>query len=397
MWRFDDALREYKAAINLFPDSLNFKCGLAAVLAELGQAEEALAMYNSYEVRDDLIAINGRAGVLKELGRLPEALETINRAIEFFPTDPVSRCLQAEIYRVSGRFEDALQVYANIKVMAPNSSVAYAGFAEVLRDLRRYPDAVDAYVEAIERFPFNEYIANGYANIRKVNGEFDLSLQLYESAVNRFPYSLVAKNGRADLLKRLGKYDDALAAYDEIIAIWPRYATAKNGKAAILVVQRQYDAALKLLPNGAPSTRDDWIAWHVRGMALLRRGKIDEAVQHLEKGKDETPFVRERRYFERALSVARLHQGAFKKAFDALADSGASSLSNILRLHAYAGMGSLAQAKSLYTDLSGRCPPQLVELKDAIASSFGLTSVVAYHNDNWILDRELEVLLQNDA
>jgi tetratricopeptide (TPR) repeat protein len=397
MCKFDEALQEYEAALKKFPESLYFRCGLAAVLANLGRPEDALSIYRSHELKNDLVAINGRAGVLKDLGRLSEALDAVSRAVEFFPTDSVSRCLRAEIYRESGRFTDALQLYADVKSMAPNNSVAYAGFAEVLRDLRRYPEAVDAYAKAIERFPFDEYLANGYANIRKVSGEFDLSLQLYESAVKRFPYSLIAKSGRADLLKRLGHYDDALEAYDEIIALAPDYSMAKNGKAAILVVRREFESALKLLPSGPRSTRDDWVAWHIRGMIILRRGQIEEAIEHFERSKNETPFVRERRYFERALSVARLHQGEFKKAFDALADSGTGGLSNVLRLHAFSGMGHLAEARSVYADLTVRCPPQLVQLKDAIASKFGLTNIAAYHNDNWILDRETEAILQEAA
>jgi tetratricopeptide (TPR) repeat protein len=232
----------------------------------------------------------------------------------------------------------------------------------------------------------------------KVNAEFEEALQLYEGNVRKFPYSLVAKTGRADLLKRLGHYEDALQAYDEIIGISPDYAAARNGKAAILVVRDDFSSALKLLPDHAPVTRDDWVAWHIRGMIFMRLGETDKAIAHFESSRELTPFARERRYFERALSVAQMRKGDFKKAIEALNDVGTLGMSNVLRLHAFAGAGDFGLAKSTYDDLTVHCPSNLVELKNAIASRFGITTLQAPHaNDNWIFRRESEALLQEAA
>jgi tetratricopeptide (TPR) repeat protein len=257
------------------------------------------------------------------------------------------------------------------------------------------PEAIVAYEQAISLFPFDLYVANGYANLRKVNEEFEEALRLYEGNVRKFPYNLVAKVGRADLLKRLGQYDDALSAYDEIMQIAPTYAAAKNGKAAILVVRGEYSLALSLLPSEAPATRDDWVSWHVRGMAFVRGGEIDRGIEHLEKGRAQTPFARERRYFERALSVARMRKGEFAKALEVLQQVGGLGLSNILRLHAYAGAGNLTDARKTYRELSLGCPAELIDLKDAIAARYELTADHQMHaNDNWIFSREAEALLQ---
>jgi tetratricopeptide (TPR) repeat protein len=394
MWKLDEALEEYRAAIKRFPDYPFFQCGMAAVLSDMGRLEDALTVYNSAQLQADLIAINGKATVLRIMGRLPEALAAANYAIELYPTDPVARCSQAEIYRVQGELVIALGLYENVKATSPNLSVAYTGYAEVLRDMRKYPESIAAYEEAIALFPFDQYIANGYANLRKVNDELDEALRLYEGNVRKFPYSLVAKNGRADLLKRLGRYTDALLAYDEIIRIAPTFGAARNGKAAILVVRGEYHSALSLLPTEAPATRDDWIAWHIRGMALIKSGEIDRGIEHLENGRIQTPFAREKRYFERALGVARMRKGDFDKAVEVLKAVGGLGLSNILRLHAFAGKGKLAEARITYKELSARCPQQLIELKDAIASRYGLAAAPFHHNDNWIFSRETEALLQ---
>lgn len=213
MWKLDEALSEYQSAIKRFPDNTNLLCGYAAVLSDLGRSEEALEAYNVPQCRGDLVALNGKTTVLKEMGRIEESLDVVNRSIELFPTDPVSRCSQADILRTKGDFLGALQVYSMVKSDNPSVSTAFSGFAEVLRDMRRIPEAVAEYEKAVRLFPFEARTANGYANIRKANDEFAVSLALYEGNVRRFPYDLVAKSGRADLLKRLGRYDDALSAY----------------------------------------------------------------------------------------------------------------------------------------------------------------------------------------
>jgi len=395
MWKLEEALLEYREAIRRFPNELFLKCSEAAVLSDLGRLDEALRAYSASQLKDEAIAFNGKATVLRSMGRFSEALETVQDAIELYPTDPALRCSQAEIYRALGDPLSALGLYDDIKKSSPNMSVSYTGYAEALRDMRRYPEAIAAYEEALSRFPSDDYVANGYANIHKVNDNLDEALRLYEGNVRRFPYSLVAKTGRADLLKRLGKYDDALTAYDEIIRIAPTFAAARNGKAAILVVRGEHAAALSLLPMNNPSTRDDWIAWNIRGMALVKSGELARGIEHLEEGRRQTPFARERRYLERALSVATMQTGDFNHAVDVLKEVGGLGLSNILRLHAYAGDGQLIEAKTTYEMLSATCPSELHDLRDAIAARFGLIESDQQHaNDNWIFGRETEALLQ---
>jgi tetratricopeptide (TPR) repeat protein len=396
MWKFEDALEEYERALVRFPQVLFLRCGRAAVLSDLGKLAEALVAYDAPDLRDQLVALNGKSSVLKELGRFQEALDVTARAIELFPTDPVARCGQADILRSKGDLVGALQVYSSTKASNPTVASAYGGYAEVLRDMREFEAAKLAYGEATDLFPFDVRLANGYANIQKVNDELGESLRAYERNVRRFPYDLVSKSGRADLLKRLGQYDDALNAYDEIIKIWPNYLTARNGKAAVLVVRGEFTEAEALLPTKAPETRSEWIAWHIRGMILLRSNELEKAIQHFREGSAKTPFARERRYFDGALSLAKMRQGQFGEAIEALKDAG-GGLANVLRLHAYAGMGSVYKAHALYKELSGQCPARLIDLKEAIAIRFNLAKKVVEHNDNWIFERESEAILQEAA
>jgi tetratricopeptide (TPR) repeat protein len=397
MWRLDEALAEYDDAIRRFPTLEFLQCGRASVLTDLGTLDEALAAYDRIlSISADLVALNGKATVLKQMGRLDEALEVTAEAISLFPASHVARCSQGDILRLKGNLIEALQVYDNVKRRHPWQPVAFSGHAEVLRDMQRLPEAIAAYEDAVQRFPLEEQLANGLANAHKVNDDLPEALRLYELSVRRFPYSLVSKVGRADLLKRLGKYSDAIAAYDDILKTWPAFPMAKHAKAAVLVVMGKFSEAERLLPSEYPRTHDEWVGWHVRGMILLRTGKLADAIGHFRDGGMKTPFVRERRYFQSALCLAQMQIGEFDKAADAI-DEPRSALPKILHFHALAGTGKHEQAIAVYRDLSKNCPARLVHLRDAIAARFRIVADRTPHNDNWIFGKEAEALLQEAA
>lgn len=397
MWKLDEALFEYDQAIERHPQELLLRCGRASVLTELGRLEDALAAYDAILAsQDDLVALNGKASVLKQMGRLEDSLNVYARIRALYPTDPVALCGQADVLRLQENFDQALELYAKTKRDYPSLPVAYSGYAEVLRDMGRLSESIAAYREAHERFPFEPRLANGYANVRKVNKEYAEALQQYDQNATQFPYSLISKIGRADLLRRLGRYHDALEAYDEIIKVWPAYLTARVAKASVLVLLSDFKNAETLLPKTPPKTREDWIAFHVRGMILLRQKKFDEAIGHFSKGSSTIPFKREQRFFDSALCVARIQKGQFQDAVRAI-ENVEGEVPNVLRFHALAGTGNRTRTGAAYKRLSINAPPELLELTQEIAARFRVINELPAHNDNWIFEKEAELLLQEAA
>lgn len=73
----------------------------------------------------------------------------------------------------------------------------------------------------------------------------------------------------------------------------------------------------ELLPSTEPEYLQDWIGWHIRGIALLRSGKVAEALSTLELGAYKTVSI-QRDYFRTALAMARLWQQDWKRAKEQL-------------------------------------------------------------------------------
>ncbi len=271
-----------------------------------------------------------------------------------------------------------------------------SGRAEILKDMGRLQEALDTYQDAVRKFPFEPRALNGRANILKKLGRLDESLQAYDQAIKTFPYDIIAWSGRADLLKELGNFREALEAYNLLIKRNPAKPSLRYAKAAILVAMREYAQAENLLPTRAPETREDWIAYHIRGMILLKKDMLIPAIKHLKIGLNSIPFADERKYFQNALAVATLRQRQYHEATQYLR-GGPEAIADALRIHAFGELKKLDQASQAYRRLLEVCPPNLVPLRNELAATYKLVNKTARHDWRWIFEEECQNVLLEAA
>ena len=406
MWRPEEALVVYQEATKQFATEPNIFCGLAAVLVELGRPADAIKIYEDCieKLGPNIVAISGRAQALIRMGRFDDSIAEYEKAIADFPTESVPRCGLAEALKAAGRREDALEAYDSARKDFRFTAIPFSGYAEVLKDSGEYDRALTEYDQALGRFPLDSHLLNGRASLLKLMGRFEDSLAAYDYAISKCPFDLLSTNGHALLLKELGRLDEAIAAYDRITSLHPDFPSARYGKASVFVIQKKYGEALKLLPASAPQTVDDWVAYHIRGMILLRTGRTDEAIEIFQRGvHSAVPF--KRRAFENALALAMLKRGEYTQA---IADAKATELKTertsegkagrLLVLHALAGLKRRSDALDIYSQLSAEpSPAYIVAVRDEIAARFGLQPKPPQHDQQWLFDQECEAVLKAAA
>jgi tetratricopeptide (TPR) repeat protein len=368
------------------------------VLAEMGRLGDALKEYERTieDFSGEPVAVCGRAGVLKEMGSLDRSLDAYTHAITAFPANPIPRCGQAEVLKDMGRLAVALEAYTQTVLEFPWVSVPYSGRAETLKTMGRFKQALAIYEEAMQKFPGDTRLRDGHADVLKRMGRLTESLRAYDENVKRFPYDIVAWTGRAELLKELGRFEEAIAAYDVLIALSSGKQRVRNGKAAVLVILRRYEDALKLLSEGDPRTRDEWISEHIRGMILLKRGKLDFAAKLFETSLTRIPFANERGYFESALAVTRIRMNKFTQAIESLG-ARQEPLTDVLRLHAFGGLQQLGEAREVLKRLEPVCPANLIPLKNELLARYKLSSKAPRHHPQWVFDEECRSILLEAA
>ncbi|MBI3670149.1 MAG: tetratricopeptide repeat protein, partial [Acidobacteria bacterium] len=314
-------------------------------------------------VRDfphDVFARNGRGEVLKALGRLDEALVEYEGIVRDFPHDVFARNGRGEVLKAQGRLEEAFQEYDGIVRDFPNEVVPRSGRAEVLKAL----------------------------------GRLDEALVEYEGTVRDFPYNVVARTGRAEVLKALGRLDEALRQYDDNLERFPADRWARNGKAATLSILGRFEEALELLLVRTPRTLNDWVGFHIRGMALMKQGNLDAAMGIFERGIRESPWFETVNYFRSALAVALLRRQEFRMAAEAIKDDEAI-VSTVLRIHIFGELGQTQLAKDALERVKASPLSCVIVLRDEFAARYGLEKRrQAPRSDQWVFEKECDLLLE---
>lgn len=398
MWRLDDALKAYEEAIREFPTEIIPRTGKASVLKDIGLLDESLIAYRDIKntFGDNEYTINGQADVLREMGKYEEALELYTEAIRIFPNDVVPYCGRAQVLKEMCRTEEALREYENAIAAFPYQAIPCFGRAGVLKETGRYDDAISAYDDAINRFPYDTHAYNGKAGLLKKIGKYSDSLQLYDKVLVDFPYDIIAMKGRSEILKESGQLEDAIEAYDRVIIRDPKNKSLVYSKAAVLVAMGRFEEALSMLPDGKPRTREEWVAFHIRGMIYLKSKNIERAIELFKYGLDNIPFANERIYFGNALVVAALKKNEYDEAVKYISNIH-EPINDIFRIHTYGSMNRIDETIESFNRIEDNCPPNIVQLRDELAFRFSLKKGIPQKTWEWVFEQECRVVLLEAA
>jgi tetratricopeptide (TPR) repeat protein len=198
------------------------------------------------------------------------------------------------------------------------------------------------------------------------------------------------------VLKSMGRLEAAAASYRAIRAEFPYDPFSRSGLATVLLMLGDYDGALALLPDSLPEVRQDWVAWHIRGMVLLRSGRTNEALRVFRHGlKNGAPS--QEPYFRVGIAVASCWGQRWSEAKDHLLavklPPPLARFSNIVWLHIHAANRDHAGVGEALTQLTSGHPPAVVvdlamELRRRYQGERRGTQP-----DAWVRQREVDCLV----
>jgi TolB-like protein/DNA-binding winged helix-turn-helix (wHTH) protein/Flp pilus assembly protein TadD len=132
-WRWDEAERQYKRALELNPNSADTHLFYAHVLSNTGQHAEALAEIKRARELDPLSPfISAQEGqFLLHAGRTDEALDRLQKSFELAPNFWLPHVFAAGAYIDKGMYAEASAEARRAKELSPvqTVSVAYDGYA----------------------------------------------------------------------------------------------------------------------------------------------------------------------------------------------------------------------------------------------------------------------------
>ena len=117
----DGAMREFSAALAIYPSSLR-------ALTRMGM-------------------------VLGRQKQIPQALEYLNRAVRLWPDDPQANYLLGVAYGAAGRGDDEVAAYRRALDLDPDLTTAWFNLGSSLAEAHRPGEAVDAFLHGLDADP----------------------------------------------------------------------------------------------------------------------------------------------------------------------------------------------------------------------------------------------------
>ena len=366
--RWEECLEEYEECTEVFPDERIGFCGLAAVFTDMGRFNEARKVYGQVieMFGEDPVALGGYADTFAKEERYSDAIKAYDEAIRKFPNEVLLIAGRANVLRADKQYELAKSAFKLALERFDNEPMFLTGLAEVYRANGEFVEAEELFDKTIEKYPFDAWGWIGKASSLKSRRQYEEALKEFDKTLSQFPYNFFALSGRADVLKCLGLFDQAVKAYERLGRLSKDKRSVAPAMAAIRGAQKQYAAAMDLLgemPVKSPSTRDDWIANHVYGMVLLRKGDLDKAERVFQFGVDECTWSKERRYFVSGLAIIQIRNGNLNGA-ESLIRKPNSAFEHILSFQVNSALGNHDRSKESREHLELKCPPVLVGLRD---------------------------------
>ncbi|AFY55997.1 serine/threonine protein kinase [Rivularia sp. PCC 7116] len=278
--RYEDALDNYKQAIEIKPEYAQAWNGQGRVLYELNSHKEALSAYDkAIEIEPNYQeSWRGRGFVLNKLKRYQEAIYSFDKALKLKPESPKVLNARGEALRNLKRYDEAIQSYDKAVELQPEYDQAWYNKAWVLYNLKRYKDALATYEQVIRLKPNNELAWYNSGNaLVNLNRQRD-ALKAYSKAVQYKPSFYQAWLSRGNILITLRRYPEAVESFQEVLKYQPNNFDALYSKGWALHQMQRYEQAVASYDKAIAQRRNSYKVWYSRGNSVYKLQKYPEAL-----------------------------------------------------------------------------------------------------------------------
>lgn len=192
----EEAVGEYRRAIDIDPGNRVYRADMAKALVALGRREEAAAEYEA---------------ILSAEPRSPGALRDL-----------------AALYTQAGNRERSLELLSQAVEVEPGSAVLRQDLAYALEKAGRTSEAIDAYRRVVELEPKASTSRGLLADLLYRQGRADEAIAVVQEGIQLDPNSARPHRDLASLYERAGRISEAVAEYREYARLAPSSPDARQ-------------------------------------------------------------------------------------------------------------------------------------------------------------------------
>ena len=277
--QFDDAIINYKKALNINPNYAKAHFNLAGTFQDLERLNDAVKSYEcALQIEPNYAeAHNNLGNVFKDLNQIEDAVNCYRRAVSILPNYIEAYYSLGITYQDLGELDNAVENFKVVLNLRPNFAEMHNNLGVVLQQLSQYESAVNHFKKALKIKPdFIEALKN-LGNVFTDLNQNDAAVEVYQKAISVNPNYHEAYYCLGISLHKLEKFEDAAKSYKQAIFIKPDYPEALNNLGIVLLDLEHFDEALKSYKD-ALMLKPDFVDAHFNHGNLCRLlGKMDLA------------------------------------------------------------------------------------------------------------------------
>jgi protein O-mannosyl-transferase len=235
--RIDDAMDQYREALEIRPNYADAHNNLGIALAGLGQVDEAIGHYRKavesnpkhVEARNNLgLALAGR-------GQVDEAIVHYRKALEINPDSPESHCNLGMALAGRKQFDEAIRHYRRALEISPDYAEAHNNLGEALAGRNQFDEAIAHYRKALESKPDYAAAHNNLGLALGSRGQIDEAIAHFRRALEIKTDSIEAHFNLGLALAACKRVDEALEHYQKALEL----ASSRNDKAQVEAIRER--------------------------------------------------------------------------------------------------------------------------------------------------------------
>ena len=342
------AIAQYRKALEIQPGSAKIRYNLGNALALHGKLDEAIAQYRkALEIApDDLEVFNNLGMALGKNGQLDEAIAQYRKALDIAPDNAKALNNLGVVFLTKGDLQGAIAQYRKALQVQPDNAETLRNLGNALLAKGDPEQAAEQYRKALKIAPDNAEALYNLGSTLGMKGQGDAAIEQYREALEIKPDYTEARNSLGAALYAKGDREAAIAQYRKALEIKPDYAEALNNLGAALFATGDLEAAIAQYRKAIEIKPDYAEAIHNLGSALATKGDFQAAIAQYRKALEIKPDYAEAR---NNLGNALFMQGDLEEAiaqYEKASQLSGGANPAILRAlaTAYAKTGSYGQA-----------------------------------------------------
>lgn len=223
-----------------------------------------------------------RLGVLKLSINDVEGIVNLESAVEKAPESATARATLAGAYLSTEQYDKGLELAKEWQKEEPKNVDGYVLEAEILQRQARYAEAsvVINKVKLIDETALPVRLADVRLDLRQEN--YESAVDKLTSMIEDFPQNSAVLASYFAAKSEIGEGEEAAQKVKEIVSRYPNDSNLALLYARVAVTSRNYESALESLANIPTDRSAPPNFWPIKGAALLRSNRLDDAEAHYE-------------------------------------------------------------------------------------------------------------------